>query len=215
MDTPADPRDLWLTQLRLECKQLDADGWLVRSPGDDPDPIPDCALTRFASHYELTFSRSASPELREQIRQVDPAAFFGEGKAAADFLALHGLQPQRYSTYHFAEPVPACAGAGAGPAEVVRRGPESFAAVVDGRAVAWATSARSNDECAELWVHTDSAHLRRGYARQVATAWAAAVTSGGRVAFYSHLAENEPSRQLARRLGVLHLFDVAAFTVKS
>lgn len=212
MGIPA-PRQLWLMQLRLECKQLDSDGWMVRSPGDDPDAIPDCALTRFSSfdsYYELTFSRSASVALREEIRQLDPAVFFDGGDVADDFLAAHRLELLRCSTYRFAEPAPRRDG----PAEIVRRGPESFAAVVDGQAVAWATSARSNDECAELWVYTDPARQRRGYASQVATAWANAVTCGGRVAFYSHLAENEPSRLLARSLGVIHLFDLAALTAK-
>ncbi|GAB3415443.1 GNAT family N-acetyltransferase [Flindersiella endophytica] len=210
MDTP-DPRDLWLMQLRLECKQLDAGGWLVRCPGDDPDAIPDCALTRFHSYYELTFSRTAGAGLREQIRCVDPRAFFDGSDVADDFAATHGLRLQRFSTYYFAQPPPTATEC-AGQAEVVRRGPESFAAVVSGQAVAWATSARSNDECAELWVHTDPAQLRRGYARRVSQAWAAAVTGGGRVAFYSHLAANDPSRQLARSLGVTQLFDVAALT---
>lgn len=210
MTTP-DPRDLWLMQLRLECKEIDAEGWLVRSPGDKPDAIPDCTLVRFATSYDLAFSRSADAELREQIRQVGPSAFFND-RAAAAFLSVPGLELLRCSTYHFVETV---AAARDRPAEIVQQGPESFTTIVNGQAVAWATSARSNGESAELWVHTDPAQLRHGYARQVAIAWAAAVTGSGKVAFYSHLADNEPSRQLARSLGVTHLFDLAALTAKS
>ncbi|MBE1605739.1 hypothetical protein HEB94_002587 [Actinopolymorpha pittospori] len=32
------------------------------------------------------------------------------------------------------------------------------------------------------------------------------------VAFYSHLEDNQPSRRLASKLGVVHLFDLANFT---
>ncbi|MFC7624866.1 GNAT family N-acetyltransferase [Microlunatus sp. GCM10028923] len=205
----SDPRSLWLRQLRLEGKELDADGRLVRLPGVEPDPIPDCAVTRFADHDELSFSSTADAALLGLLRGVDPSRFFTASDDA--WLTAHRLSVLRCSTYRFAEPV---AAGRDGPAEVVRRGPESFTVIADGTPVAWAESVRSDDESAELWVHTDPAHLRRGYASRAATAWAVAITGSGRTAFYSHLAANEPSRRLARSLGVTHLFELAALTAE-
>jgi GNAT acetyltransferase len=203
-----DSRRLWVMQLRLERKTLDDSGRMVRIPGDNPDDIPACAVTRFADGCEWAFNGSAGDELIQEAQRVPSKEFFAASALLTKLLNAHGLSLQRFTTYCFTS-------AGdhpAGPAVVVRNGPEEFAVVVDGREVSWASSSRSNDECAELWVRTDPGYQRRGYARQAATAWAAEVLGSGRVPFYSHLADNDPSRRLAANLGVTHLFDVAALT---
>ena len=62
-------------------------------------------------------------------------------------------------------------------------------------------------------VWTDENARRSGYGQQVSKAWASEVTGEGRVAFYSHLDDDQPpSRRLASKLGVVHLFDLANFT---
>jgi GNAT superfamily N-acetyltransferase len=73
---------------------------------------------------------------------------------------------------------------------------------VEGKPIAWAWSARSNAESAELAVEVDPEHQRRGYGRQVAAAWAWQVIAAGQVAFYSFRTTNLPSQVLARSLGV-------------
>lgn len=75
-----------------------------------------------------------------------------------------------------------------------------------------APALRTNSEAAELWVWTEPDARRRGYAEQVSIAWAAEVTGEGRVAFYSHEEDNDPSRRLAATLGVVHLFDLVQLT---
>lgn len=111
------------------------------------------------------------------------------------------MEVSKYSTYVFGE-------ASAARPPVVRKGDEQFGIFVDGREVSGASSSRTNSEAAELWVWTEPDFRRRGYAEQVSTAWAAEVTGAGRVAFYSHRDDNEPSRRLATKLGVVHLFDL-------
>lgn len=65
-----------------------------------------------------------------------------------------------------------------------------------------------------MWVHTDLAHRRRGYAAQVASAWADGVTASGRVAFYSHLRDNHASRALPTRLGRIPALDLIGLTLE-
>jgi predicted GNAT family acetyltransferase len=114
----------------------------------------------------------------------------------------------RCSTYVFAQPAPAMA------LSVVRRGPEDYAAVAAGREVARATSSRSNTLAAELWVHTDPEFQRQGHGGRVAAAWAADVLTAKKIAFYSHLDDNQASRRLAAGLGVKHVFDLAHLAVE-
>jgi GNAT acetyltransferase len=191
-------RRLWEVQLRLECKALDGSGRIVRIDGPDPDPIPSCMVVRFHDGSVTVFADAVEPV------EVDPA----NAAAAAEAIG-HGrpVRVERFSTYAFRpESTPSDPG-------VVRKGREAHAVVVDGREVSWASSSRSNDEAAELWVRTDEAARRRGYALLAARAWAAEVTGEGRTAFYSHRAENAPSRHLAAKLDVVHLFDAVTLTV--
>jgi hypothetical protein len=77
--------------------------------------------------------------------------------------------------------------------------------LVDSRVVSTCVSARENDVAAEAWVQTSPEFRRRGYARQVTSAWARDVLGRGNIAFYSHRRENLASRGVALSLG-LHPF---------
>ncbi len=63
-------------------------------------------------------------------------------------------------------------------------------------------------------MHTDPAYQRQGHGRTVALAWAEDVLAANKVAFYSHLNDNHPSRRLAASLGLRHLFDLANVTLE-
>lgn len=82
-----------------------------------------------------------------------------------------------------------------------------FVIVVAGRAVAWAETDWDNDRAAEVSIETLEGYRRRGYARQVTAAWAAAMHDAGKVGFYSHRTANDPSRAVASSLGLSHLSD--------
>jgi GNAT superfamily N-acetyltransferase len=181
-----DARRLFEVQLRLECKALDGTGRrVVRIEGDDPDPIAACTVVRFRDGCLTVCAESAE-------------------EAA---MGARAVRVGRCSTYVFHRADPA-----SDPA-VVRKGLEDHAVVVDGREVSRASSSRSNDEAAELWVRTEEDARGRGYGMRAALAWAAEVNGDGRIAFYSHLDDNAPSRRLAAKLGVVHLFDLVTFTI--
>jgi predicted GNAT family acetyltransferase len=90
---------------------------------------------------------------------------------------------------------------------------EAYWIVIDGNPVARASSSRSDDAAAELWIETDPDHRRRGYATRVALAWATGVRQAGKTPFYSHLHDNAASAALARRLGVSPLFEIIAINL--
>jgi predicted GNAT family acetyltransferase len=60
-------------------------------------------------------------------------------------------------------------------------------------------------------VETRPGYRRRGYGRQVTTAWAAWQVRQDRIAFYSHLHNNGASRALAHSMGVMHILDIVGY----
>jgi len=82
-----------------------------------------------------------------------------------------------------------------------------YVIVVDGREVAWAETDWEDERAAEVSVETLEGYRRRGYARQVTAAWAAAMLDAGKIGFYSHRLTNDASRAVAASLGLVHLSD--------
>ena len=72
-----------------------------------------------------------------------------------------------------------------------------------GRVVAACHAARRSDATAEAGLEVDPSVRRVGLGVAVTAAWAAAVRGGGREPLYSTSWENEASRGVARRLGLL------------
>ena len=89
--------------------------------------------------------------------------------------------------------------------------PSSFAVVVEGVAVSEAVSVREDGTSAELWVHTDPSHRRRGYARQAASAWLGSVAGRRLIPFYSHERDNVASRSLAEALRIRLVYTLSAY----
>lgn len=206
--TSRDPARLWRMQLALESKEFTARGTLTEVPSPDPDGLATCYLAAYpGGGAELVFADDAPGWFVDRARRIGVDDFL----ARTDDVAreLGGAEVQRCRTYVFTEPVAAIPGSAA----LRHDGPESVSAVVAGKAVAEAVSSRSDADSAELWVHTDPDHRRRGYAAQVASAWARAVTGAGKIAFYSHLDRNDASRSLAARLYVTPLFELIGLTV--
>jgi hypothetical protein len=76
-------------------------------------------------------------------------------------------------------------------------------------AVAW--SVRANEAAEEVAVETGEPYRRRGYARQVVSAWIQSVLRRGRVAFYSHDQSNLPSEALAHSLDLVRYAEGVAY----
>jgi hypothetical protein len=75
--------------------------------------------------------------------------------------------------------------------------------MIDDRAVSLCCSVRRTDGAHEAGVETASAARGQGHASIVVAAWARAVREEGLVPLYSTSWENEASRSVARKLGLL------------
>jgi RimJ/RimL family protein N-acetyltransferase len=73
----------------------------------------------------------------------------------------------------------------------------------DGKAVSVCCSVRMTPQAHEAGVETHPDFRGRGYAARAVTAWAKAVYERARVPLYSTSWENEPSRTLAKTLGLI------------
>jgi GNAT superfamily N-acetyltransferase len=82
-----------------------------------------------------------------------------------------------------------------------------FAIEKEGMILSACVSSRQNPTSAEAWVFTRPDHRRKGFARQVVTAWARNLQKEGVTPFYSHNAENTNSALLAKRLNLIEVFD--------
>lgn len=71
----------------------------------------------------------------------------------------------------------------------------------EGHAVSVCASVRSSADAAVAGVETAPRYRRRGHAARAVAAWAAAVRSEGKTAFYSTSWENQASRSVAAKLG--------------
>jgi RimJ/RimL family protein N-acetyltransferase len=79
----------------------------------------------------------------------------------------------------------------------------NMAILAEGVAIAVCSSVRLTPEVAEAGVYTLEAYRGRGYAAQVAAAWAAAVRASGRIPLYSTSWDNTASQTVARKLGLI------------
>lgn len=77
----------------------------------------------------------------------------------------------------------------------------SFAVVSNGSVVSVCFSSRMGPHAAAAGVDTLAEYRGRGYASAVTAAWASAILTTGRIAFYSTGCENRASQGVARRLG--------------
>lgn len=77
----------------------------------------------------------------------------------------------------------------------------------NGVLVSACVSVRENETCGEAWVYTMPEYRKHGFARKAVRAWARSLIEVGKVPFYSHNIKNEASANLARKLGLLPVFE--------
>ncbi len=209
--TAHDPRDLWRVQLKLECKAFDDVGLLVTVPCADPDPLATGHVVRYCDgSTEVAFTATAPEWFVQQISRHNIDEIVNQPAVPVEQLQADGrsIELAHFHTYCFGDEVTA-----AEHPAITRDSAEAYSIAIDGQSVARASSSRSNDEAAELWIETDPAHRRRGYATSLARAWATGVRHAGKTAFYSHLHDNAASAALARHLRVSPLFEIIAITL--
>jgi shikimate kinase/GNAT superfamily N-acetyltransferase len=90
---------------------------------------------------------------------------------------------------------------------------KGYEVLVHGQTVSRAWSPDESETAAELAVETHPNYRRQGYARQAASAWAAANLAAGKMPFFSHRLGNQASQELARSMGVEHYAQVSGYFV--
>lgn len=208
---PPDPRTLWRVQLALECKAFDPDtGRLIETPCDDPDGLAVCYVVSYPDGgSEVAFAAHAPAHFVDHVRRLSVQEVIDNPEVTAHRLSTNQLTATvgHYHTYRFEHLD------NLGHADVLHHDREKFSITVNGASSAYAASSRSNADAAELWIETEPAYRRRGYATRLAQRWAYDIQSTGRTAFYSHHHDNAASKALAQRLAVRPVFEVIGITL--
>jgi|SRR5688572_12896009 len=84
---------------------------------------------------------------------------------------------------------------------------EVYAIECCGGIISACVSTRENEFCGEAWVYTNPEFRNQGNAQKVVGIWAKSLISAGKVPFYSHKIENNPSANLAKCLGLQPVFE--------
>ena len=206
-------------QLALECKRVEEGRRLARIPCAEPDDIPRVYVVQHEAGCASYIRDDVPAPLYARLVVLPPAEVMHDYDLVTRLLAEDAPceQVNRGKSYLFPDDFsfddyP----------DVARLGPESrpvledfasalgmivtrspvFAILAAGRVVSMCVSARENDVAAEAWVDTRPAFRQRGFARQVTAAWGQDVARRGKIAFYSHLWENNASEAVARSLGL-------------
>ena len=189
------PTELIVLSIEIE-NQIDASGDLRPLPGKDSALF---SISRHQSGYVRFYRYDLARNVRRQIEALDPEVALQDHKVVRGILAQYALCDTVFAGkgYHFAHPP----SPEEFPDAVHHKG--CYAILVGGEPVSWAWTADESKRAAELAVETTLECRRRGYARQVAAAWAAHVLEKGKVAFYSHEVGNSASEALAHSLGVV------------
>jgi GNAT superfamily N-acetyltransferase len=192
-----DARALIQLHLELECVRIVGDR-MVRIPCDNPDDLYRFYIARTTSGYVRYYAHTLPTSVYRALQALPDEVAFSAPAKVMPLLARDQPCETIFQgrSYTFAEPPP----------------PDSFPDTrwhnmgweirIGGETVARAWSSRENGQAAELAVETHPEHRRRGYARQVASAWAHYILAQGKIAFYSHRVSNAPSAALAQDLGV-------------
>jgi hypothetical protein len=214
--TDFDPVSLIDLQIRLEY-DLDSQRRLVMRPGSQEQAS--CVVYQYNGGGRLYYAHHLPLPVQKTLQEFDPLLAFCEPTRIDALLEMpirlqrdifqaaiftHCPSPEEYPLVQME-----------GEAFIIRSlYPDARVGLPVGdptqpAAIAW--SVRQDEQAAEVAVETQLAFRRRGYARQVVAAWAAAQFQHRRVAFYSHKASNYSSLALRRSLGVLPFADSMAW----
>jgi RimJ/RimL family protein N-acetyltransferase len=164
-------------------------GELEAAAGDDVRRQPTLDSPIGQSRYEAILARSAPV----QRTWVGPAFSFPETLPTAHGATLVTADNSHALRAFLADWIP----------DVPRCRP-MYALTVDDDAVAVCCSVRTTPKAHEAGVETVARYRGRGYAAQVVSAWARAVREAGRSPLYSTSWQNEASRAVAGKLGLIH-----------
>ena len=211
---PWPPQRLTKLQLELECIAVEHGKLLVRIPCANPDDIPRVLVTHHGDIYRSYFRHDLPQRVLQELEMLAPQQAFEDPETVRRLLSLDRpcadhvtfqsyVFPQTLSQdlYPDAVRLP----------ELNTIGGPVFGMVIDGQVVSACTSVRENARCAEAWVWTLPAFQRRGYARQVTSAWAHDLQLQSKLPFYSHKVSNLASAAVAWSLALVHFATATAY----
>jgi hypothetical protein len=165
---------------------------------------PRLLVSRHRDGGSMVFRYDVAAATRDRLRQMGVAQALTDEATVRDILGCvdNIWRVCWYTVDHQPDP-------GDYPDVVVRDG--RHVVLIDGEVAAQAWTTAESARAVEVEVETQPAFRRRGLASQVVASWSAAVLGDGRVAFYSHVVENEASAGVARRLGLNWFSDDVEF----
>jgi len=208
-------------QMRLEGKVL-VNTCLMKQVETVPDEeLPLMLVARLANEELVTYyDESLSPDLHKELSAAKIE--FPKIGTLLEILASHRIpfEAGHYKTYVFSLQPAVDADVLCLPkhdARVTSFGFDGFASEVyaiehDGSLVSACVSTRENEACGEAWVYTTPDYRKHGFAQKVVSAWAESLLKAEKVPFYSHDVKNTASANLARKLGLLPVFEEIAIT---
>ena len=217
-----------LMRLHMEALYLhDANGQLVATNEPSGAPAPRFFLGRTADGWLCRYRHDVPRELRQELEAAAEAVVAANGDMDAptpttafeEILARSAPVEKQWSgpAFSFPQELPTTT-------RTVRVTDENatildallkpwrpdvqlsqplIALAVDGHAVAICGSVRITADAHEAGVETAPSHRGHGYAAPVVTAWARAVRDLGVEPLYSTSWQNEASRSVARKLGLI------------
>ncbi|RPJ27663.1 MAG: GNAT family N-acetyltransferase [Chloroflexi bacterium] len=205
-------------QMRLEGKEL-VKGDLMKQVEIVPDEeLPLMLLARLGNEELVTYyDEVISPDLQKELSATLAKVVFPKIDRLLDVLKSHHIQAEvgNYKTYVFSSQP----GMDADVLCLSKQDSRVKAFEFDGFAeqvyaieqngilVSACVSTRENETCGEAWVSTTPEYRKQGFAQKVVNTWAASLMSAGKVPFYNHDIKNDASANLAKKLGLLPVFE--------
>ncbi len=201
------PIDLIHLQISLEY-QLDDHGMVIPFPGSSEQAL--YIVYRYSGGYLPFVNHKLPILLLQKLNKLGPKAAFTKPGVVNRILDEYspgccGGEDIFWSGYFNHKPQPDDY------PDATHDG-DSWVVHVDGQVASRAISIRQNESCAEVYIETHPGFRKRGYGRQVVSAWAQNVLGRGLEAFYSYKQSNLPSASLASSLGVQWYADVVSFS---
>ena len=206
-------------QMRLEGKGLVHERWMRQVEIVPDEELPLLLSARLANGELVTYyDENLSPDLHRELGATDIE--FPRLSALREVLKSHHIpfEMGHYKTYIIPskparESDVLCLTKH--DAQVKAFGFDGFANEVyaiarEGNLVAACVSTRENEACGEAWIYTMPAYRKQGLAQKAVRAWARSLLEAGKVPFYSHQIENAASASLAKKLGLLPVFEEIA-----
>jgi len=204
--------------MRLEGKEL-VKGDLMKQVEIVPDEeLPLMLLARLGNEELVTYyDEVISPDLQKELSATLAKVVFPKIDRLLDVLKSHHIQAEvgNYKTYVFSSQP----GMDADVLCLSKQDSRVKAFEFDGFAeqvyaieqngilVSACVSTRENETCGEAWVSTTPEYRKQGFAQKVVNTWAASLMSAGKVPFYNHDIKNDASANLAKKLGLLPVFE--------